>query len=151
MTGRMATRAGATALLLGGWAVLLRGLYLLPRTTGPEYDLEAGGRFAMSIDVYLPALALSLLLLVVGPFVVLRRHGSIGGVAASATAAVFLGWVSQQDALQSYVPDLDGAILMAFGLVAAAFFLYLLEIVAPPATREEPSAEVAEDRLRDPV
>ncbi|MCK9823005.1 hypothetical protein NOCD_05860 [Nocardioides cavernae] len=151
MTGRTATRAGATALLLGGWAVLLRGLYLLPRTTVPEYDLEAGGRFAMSIDVYLPALALSLLLLVVGPFVVLRRHGSIGGVAASATAAVFLGWVSQQDALQSYVPDLDGAILMAFGLVAAAFFLYLLEIVARPATREEPSAEVAEDGLRDPV
>ncbi|KQV69787.1 hypothetical protein ASC64_08160 [Nocardioides sp. Root122] len=138
-------------MLLGGWAVLLRGLYLLPRTTVPEYDLEAGGRFAMSIDVYLPALALSLLLLVVGPFVVLRRHGSIGGVAASATAAVFLGWVSQQDALQSYVPDLDGAILMAFGLVAAAFFLYLLEIVARPATREEPSAEVAEDGLRDPV
>ena len=151
MTGRTATRAGATALLLGGWAVLLRGLFLLPRTTVPEYDLEAGGRFAMSIDVYLPALALSLLLLVVGPFVVLRRHGSIGGVAASATAAVFLGWVSQQDALQSYVPDLDGAILVAFGFVAAAFFLYLLEIVAPPATREEPSAEAAEDGLRDPV
>ena len=151
MTGRPATRAGATALLLGGWAVLLRGLYLLPRSTVPEYDLEAGGRFAMSIDVYLPVLALSLLLLVAAPFVVLRRHGSIGGVAASATAAVFLGWVSQQDALQSYVPDLDGAVFVAFGLVAAAFFLYVLEIVAPSATREEPSAEVAEDGLRDPV
>ena len=151
MTGRTATRAGATALLLGGWAVLLRGLYLLPRSTVPEYDLDAGGRFAMSIDVYLPALALSLLLLVAAPFVVLLRRGSIGGVAASATAVLFLVRVAQHDTLQSYVPQLDGAILMAFGLVAAAFFLYLLEIVAPPATREEPSAEVAEDGLRDPV
>jgi hypothetical protein len=138
-------------LLLGGWAVLLRGLYLLPRSTVPEYDLDAGGRFAMSIDVYLPALALSLLLLVAAPFVVLRRHGSIGGAAASATAAVFLGWVSQQDALQSNVPDLDGAILVAFGLVAAAFFLFLLEIVASPAMPEGPSADAAEDGLRDLV
>ena len=150
MTGRTATRAGATALLLGGWAVLLRGLYLLPHSTVPEYDLDAGGRFAMSIEVYIPALALSLLLLVAGPFVVLRRHGSIGGVAATATAVVFLGWVSQHHVLQSYVPQLDGAVFVAFGLVAAAFFMYVLEIVAPPATREEPSAEVAEDGLRDP-
>ena len=151
MTGRTATRTGATALLLGGWAVLLHGLYLLPRSTVPEYDLDAGGRFAMSIEVYLPALALSLLFVVVAPFVVLGRRGSIGGVAASVTAVLFLVRASQHHVLQSSVPQLDGAILMAFGLVAAAFFLYLMEIVAPPATREEPSAEVAGDGLRDPV
>ena len=135
---RMKAKAlGVVGLLLlsAAWVVVLRGLFLLPVSNSPELDLEAGPAFAINISVYLPALALSLLLLVALPVSVAAGRGAAVGAVAGLAVSVFALWVLTQHALLDYFPGLTAALSLATGLGIVGILAYLAAYALHP--REE--------------
>jgi hypothetical protein len=102
-------RTLAASLVLLGWLVVLRGLYFLTPSSRPELDLEAGPSFAVNLAVYLPSMALTVVLLVLLPVAVTAtRVGAATVTAAAGITGAFGLWVLTQDALLDYLPGLSG-------------------------------------------
>ena len=120
-------RASGLLLAVGAWALLLRGLFLLPPAEDPSVDLDAGTSFEINIDVYLPAIALTVLLLVVLPFVAVMRLGSLLGIGACLISAGYAMWVDAHHQLLEYIPALSSALRLAGGLSAAGLLLFVVE------------------------
>lgn len=120
-----------------GWAAVLAGLYLQPVSEDPELDLEAGGSFAAGLTVYLPALALSVVLVVTVVLVLLtsRTVAGVFGTGAGVVVTLFAWWVSAQDYLTAYVPGLTGLLWPAalLGVAAAVVSLVGLVLSGEPA------------------
>ena len=55
-----AARVSAALLASASWLVVLRGLWFAPISPDPLMDLEAGGGFAANVEVYVPALGITL-------------------------------------------------------------------------------------------
>jgi len=111
----------AATLVLVGWLVVLRGLYLLPPSPSPELDLEAGPAFGLSVEVYLPSVAVTVLLAVLLVVAVLPRpFAPAAALTAAAVSGSFAFWVLTRDALLTNRPGLGGHLVAATVLSAAA-------------------------------
>ena len=117
-------RAWPVALAVGSWLVVLRGLWFAPASPDPVVDLEGGGSFAAGLDVFLPALALTVLflvLLVVGAAARLSAPAFVVNV----LVVVFSAWTMSRGYLLDYMPSLaihlwTGNALAAIGAGVAA-------------------------------
>ena len=107
----------AIVLVTAGWAVLLRGLWFAPVSSDQEVDLEGGGGFAASFSVYLPALALSLVFLVV-LLVAWRNPRSVGPLLVGVAVAGFAAWVLSQGYLLDFRPSLAAHLWASIALAA---------------------------------
>ena len=114
-------RATAALLVLLGWLAVLRGLYLLPPSTRPELDLEAGPAFGVTVEVYRPAMAIAAFLIVLLPVgVIARRLGPAAVVAAASVSGAFGLWVLTRNELLDYRPGLSGHLWVGAALSATA-------------------------------
>ena len=116
------------ALVGVAWATVLYGLFLTPVSTDPLLDLEAGPSFAVNLFVYLPALALSVLLVVALVVAFAHRKGAVAGAAVAVVVGAFAMWVLAQQELLAFRPELRVALLVAqalslLGLLAFGFAL----------------------------
>ncbi len=136
----ISTKVAGLLLLVAAWGVVLRGLFLLPPSTDPALDLEAGPAFAVNFSVYLPALVLCILLLVALPVSVGTRRGAPVGVAAGFAVGIFALWVLTQRSLLGYFPGLRAALWLAIGLVCAGLLAYSMAYALQP-TKAAPQAE----------
>jgi hypothetical protein len=105
---RRSWQKSAAALVAVAWAAIGYGLFFSAPDRQAWDDLEAGGRFAVNVTVYLPYLALTLLLLVV---VLLGLLNSSDLVWLPATTAVgiasFAWWVASHGLLLEAQPQLQ--------------------------------------------
>ena len=115
---RYAWRGLAASLVAVAWGTLGYGLFLSRPDQQAWDDLEAGGRFAANLFVYLPYLALTL------PVAVVVVLGLLPGarllsplVATTVGIALFVWWVTVQDYLFAAQPQLSACLV---GCVAAA-------------------------------
>jgi Na+/H+ antiporter NhaC len=122
-----ALRITASVFLLIGWALLLRGLYLLPVSDDTLLDLEAGPAFAINLWVYLPSIALTAALLVSVPLVVFTRVGSVVGIGVGLIAGGFAAWVHSRQELLDYIPGLVGALWLAGAFSIGAVTVLVVE------------------------
>jgi len=118
-----ALRAAAAFLVLLGWVVLLRGLHLSP-SPRPELDLEAGPAFGTTVEVYLPAIGLTAILVVLLPVGLLaRRLWPAAALTAACLAGAFGLWVLTRSELLAHLPGLKGHLVAHTVLSAAALVL----------------------------
>ncbi|WP_253781754.1 hypothetical protein [Nocardia amikacinitolerans] len=112
----------AVGALAAAWLAIGLGLF-----SGPEADLEAGGRFAANFTVYWPFLfVISPVLVVTGIFGLLPYRFAPGGtIAGGMIASFFAQWVGTELYLSDYNPELPGrldtSVAAACVAVAAAF------------------------------
>lgn len=132
-------KVGGLLVVAAGWAAVLRGLFLLPVSPDPRLDLEAGPAFAINVAVYLPAVVLTVLLVVAVPVAAATSRGSEIGLAASALVAAFIWWAMVQEPLLLYVPGLRSTLLIAAGLVVVGMVVLAVAL----ATRRAPVATPA--------
>ena len=132
------TRWTAAALAAAGWLVVLHALCFRTPSTDPALDLDAGGAFALNVDVYLPALGLSLVLLAVLVVGAAVRRPDVVALVLGLTTAGFAGWTLRQDVLRAYLPGLTSELLVggSVGLVA----LMLGVLAWRPRVPAEPAA-----------
>jgi hypothetical protein len=114
-------------LVVAGWAVLLRGLFILAPSDDPLADLDAGASFGINSEVYIPAIALTVGLLVAIPVVLLTRPGSVIGIGACVAAVGFAMWVLSQQELLNYIPGLDSAVRLAASLSVTSLLVFVVE------------------------
>lgn len=114
-------------LVTAGWALLLQGLFLLAPSRDPFVDLDAGESFGVNVAVYVPAIVLTVGLLVAIPVVVLNRRGNMVGMGACVVAAGFATWVLSQQELLSYIPGLDWALQLAAIMSGASLLAFVVE------------------------
>lgn len=127
-------RTVASVMVLIGWAVVLVGLYVIPVSPDPELDLEAGGSFAAGFAIYLPATALTVLLLGLLPTAVWAKWvGPLAVVMAACLVCPFGFWILAQDYLLDYRPGLEALVWFHIGLSGAAL---ILGATAAALTRE---------------
>ncbi len=139
-----ALRVAAAVITLVAWLIILWGLYFAPISPYPDFDLEAGAAFGVSLAVYLPAMLLSVLvlvLLVVGA--ITRLLGVAAAVIGCLVAPFGLSILSQHDLLR-YRPGLSdyvwvGIALSCIGLVVA-FSAAVGAREAPLALDTEPTS-----------
>jgi hypothetical protein len=120
------TRWTAAVLAVVGWLVVLRALCFGTPSTDPELDLDAGGALALNIDVYLPALGLSLALLAVLVVGAVVRRPDVVALVLGLTTAAFAGWTLRQDPLRAYLPGLTTELLVGASLGMLAVMLGVL-------------------------
>lgn len=124
-------------LVLVGWVALLRGLYSSPASDDPALDLDAGSSFAVNVDVYLPALALTAMLVLAMPVTLAVRAGSVVGVIAALATGGFAIWTFSHHDLLAYLPGLSDALWLTGGLSIAAVLLLVLEAGIAAARSED--------------
>lgn len=110
-------------LVLAGWTLVLRGLYLLPASQDPGLDLDAGASFDLNLSVYLPAVLLSVLLVVALPIAVGRRGAVLLSAALATATLAFALWVLNRQELTSHIPGLASSLWGAAGLSATALLV----------------------------
>lgn len=124
-------------LLAAGWVLVLRGLFLLPVPDDPELDLEAGPAFALNVSVYLPALALTVLLVVAIPCAAAVSRGAEVGVVIAAVVGGFVWWVLTQEPLLRYIPGLRNGLLLAAAVTGMGLLVLCVTLAtngpAPPS------------------
>ncbi|WP_433319533.1 hypothetical protein [Micromonospora chersina] len=114
---RHAWRGLAASLVAVAWGTLGYGLFLSRPDQQGWDDLEAGGRFAANLFVYLPYLALTLPVAVVVVLGLLPASRLLSPLLATAVGiALFAWWVTVQDYLFDAQPQLSACLV---GCVAA--------------------------------
>ncbi|TYB40009.1 hypothetical protein FXF50_05695 [Micromonospora sp. AP08] len=94
------------------WGTLGYGLFLSHPDQQAWDDLEAGGRFAANLFVYLPYLALTLPVAVVVVLGLLPASRLLSPLLATAVGiAVFVWWVAVQDYLFDAQPQLSACLV----------------------------------------
>lgn len=144
MTGSALLRRGVTAiavaLTVAGWAVLVRAVFVLPPSTDPMDDLEAGGGLAANVDMYWPGFLLTCALLVVLPLALLLRSGTRLALVAALSVAAFGLHVGRLDYLLAYLPGLRAAARQCAWLAGVAALVALAWLlVAPRAFSADPT------------
>ena len=130
------TRWTAAAIAVTGWLVVIHALWFGTASTDPRLDLDAGGALALNIDVYLPAVGLSLALVAVLAAGVAVRRPDVVAVVVGLSTAAFAGWTLRQDLLRAYLPDLTGALLVGGSLGLVAVVLGVLAWRPRPAEQQ---------------
>ena len=131
------TRWTAAALAAAGWLVVVHALWFGTPSTDPRLDLEAGGALAVNIDVYLPAVGLSLALLAVLVVGGATRRPDVVAAVLGPTTAAFAGWTLRQDALRAYLPGLTTELLVGGSVGLVALMLGVLAWRPRPADQRE--------------
>lgn len=120
------TRWTAAAMAAGGWLVVLHALWFGTPSTDPELDPDAGGALALNIDVYLPALGLSLALLAVLVVGAAVGRPDVVALVLGLTTTAFAGWTLRQDLLRAYLPGLTSELLVGASIGMLALMLGVL-------------------------
>ncbi|KRE93522.1 hypothetical protein ASG76_13790 [Nocardioides sp. Soil774] len=120
------TRWTAAALAAAGWLVVLHALCFRTPSTDPALDLDAGGAFALNVDVYLPAFGLSLVLLAVLVVGAAVRRPDVVALVLGLTTAGLAGWTLRQDLLRAYFPGLTAELLVGASIGMLALMLGVL-------------------------
>ncbi|MEU8217967.1 hypothetical protein AB0C47_19580 [Micromonospora taraxaci] len=111
----------AACAVAGAWAALGYGLLFSPGDAQEWGDLEAGGRFAVNIFVYLPYYAMSLAVAVVFVCGLWGKPDVLWPLAATtAGIGLFAYWVSAQYYLLPAQPQLVTSVAWCFVADAAA-------------------------------
>lgn len=140
MTGSAAKVVGVV--LVGvAWAAVLYGLFLTPVSTDPVLDLEAGPSFAVNLFVYLPALALSVVLLVALIASLAHGKGAVAGAAVAVAVGSFTMWVLAQPDLLAYRPELRVLLLVAQSSALLGLLAFWFALLWP--SRADPAAAVS--------
>ncbi|GGR76755.1 hypothetical protein GCM10010169_21160 [Micromonospora fulviviridis] len=114
---RYAWRGLAASMVAVAWGTLGYGLFLSPHDQQAWDGLEAGGRFAANLSVYLPYLALTLPVAVVVVLGLLPAPRLLSPLLATTVGiALFVWWVTVQDYLFDAQPQLSACLV---GCVAA--------------------------------
>lgn len=121
---RYAWRGLAASLVAVAWGTLGYGLFLSRPDQQAWDDLEAGGRFAANLVVYLPYLALTLPVAVVVVLGLLPASRLLSPLLATTMGiALFVWWVTVQDYLFDAQPQLSaclaGCVVADVGAVGA--------------------------------
>jgi hypothetical protein len=135
--GTRSTQVTAILLTVTSWAAVLAGLWLAPPSSDQTVDLEGGGGFAAGLDVYLPALALTLVFLVV-LVACARKPRSAGPLLVSLAVVGFAAWVLQQDYLLAYLPSLAFVLWIAIAIAVTGALVAAIAVFAKP--RDVPEA-----------
>ncbi len=136
------TRWTGAALAAAGWVVVLAALWFTPPTADQTRDLEAGGGFAASVEVYLPALVLSAGLLAVLVVGAALRRPDVAALVTGGTTAAFAGWVVSRDYLVAYLPGLVLQLVVGVGLGLVGLNLGLLAWRPRPVRQAAPHETV---------
>ncbi len=120
-------------LAAGGWLVVLRGLWFGPTSADPTLDLEAGGAFAANFEVYLPALALTLVFVVVAIASAATRAWGRVALVVSTTTVVFSFWTLSRGYLLDYRPDLAFHLWAGIDTEVVAALLVVLTLSVEPS------------------
>ncbi|MDO3702044.1 hypothetical protein Q3W71_10185 [Micromonospora sp. C28SCA-DRY-2] len=108
-------------MVAAAWGVLGYGLIFSAHDQQAWGELEAGGRFAVNLLVYLPYYALTLPIAVVVTLGLLRKPDLLSPLAATAAAiALFVWWVADQGSLFDPQPQLSAALMWCVIADAAA-------------------------------
>ncbi|GAB3083883.1 hypothetical protein [Pedococcus soli] len=129
-------------LLCAAWGVLLFGLFGLPASDDPMVELEAGPSFAINLEVYLPAIVLTLVLLLAVLAVLRDRAATAVGIGAALVAGAFAAWVLNEEPLLDYLPQLRSTLLFSGGLSMLSLLLFLgrsAVTLEPQARSTDPS------------
>jgi len=126
-------------LACSAWAVLAIGLFADPVDERASGELEAGGRFAINIALYLPYLFLSAAVVLAAVLSVLPRPGTTApAVILVVVTTAFSLWTLWFQDLYGARPDLPGRALVALGFsLAAVLPLVPLRRRRPPGARHE--------------
>ncbi len=139
----LVAKVAGLLLVVAAWGAVLRGLFLLPASTDPAVDLEAWASFAENVSVYLPALALCVLLLVALPVSVGGRRAAPVGVLAGLAVGCFALWVLTRGALLDYLPGLSASLWLAVGLGGVGLLAYPTAYVLQPPKAARQAETVA--------
>lgn len=132
------TRWLGAVLAVAGWLLLLAAPSSTTPTTDQTLDLEAGGGFAATIEVFLPSMALSAALLVVLGVCAALRRPDVGALVTGVTTAAFAGWVATRGYLMDYFPGLGIALAEGAGLGLVGLLLGVLAWKPRPAPAPAP-------------
>lgn len=100
-------RALSAILVAAAWASLGYGLIYSPSNQEAWDQLDAGGRFALNFDVYLPFFALTVPVVIVVVLGLLRVPTALSPLALTVVVVVlFAWWVTTQDFLLTAKPHL---------------------------------------------
>ena len=118
----LASRGASAVLACTAWAALTAGLFSGRFDSRAADDLEAGGRFAVNFSLYLPFLALSLVVVTTAVLSLLPMPRTLLPlVVLDVLALTFSLWTLQFQDLYGARPDLPGRALTASGLALLAF------------------------------
>ncbi|MFC4020927.1 hypothetical protein ACFOW4_23685 [Micromonospora sp. GCM10011542] len=118
---RRGWRGLAASMVAAAWGALGYGLIFSSHNQQAWGDLEAGGRFAANLTVYLPYYVLTLPIAAVVVLGLLGTRDLLYPLAAAAVAvALFALWVSAQDYLFDAQPQLLTSLAGCLGAEALA-------------------------------
>ena len=132
-----ALRRLALLLSVGSWLVVLRGLWFAPIAPDPLVDLEAGGGFAANVEVYLPAIAITLAFVAVVVAGASRRAWGVATLVVSTTTATFSSWTLTRGYLLDYRPSLDAHLGAGLGVAIIAAIVVVLTLSDEPPSGTE--------------
>lgn len=135
-------RLTAVAVATAAWAVVVHGLWFLDPTSDPTRDLEAGGGFAATIDVYLPAAGLSVLFAITMLLGARGRRMDVAAAVVGVVTVCFCGSVLRRDYLLDYAPGLSVDLWAGSGLAALALLLAAVTWLPQPADERAEKLEV---------
>ena len=100
-------RAVASVIVIAAWVALGYGLLATPWKPHAQDELEAGGRLAMNVAVYLPYLALTLVVGLVALLGLFPRPRTVWPLAVTVGGAALFGlWVLAYQPLTEAKPEL---------------------------------------------
>lgn len=144
---RYACRGLAASLVAVAWGTLGYGLFLSHPDQRAWDDLEAGGRFAANLFVYLPYLALTLPVAVVVVLGLLPGARLSPLVATTVGIPLFAWWATVQDYLFAAQPQLSaclaGCVAADVGAVGALTAAWVLAARQPGAVSPGDAGQVA--------
>ena len=130
-------RVSALVLSAASWLVVLRGLWFAPVSSDPAVDLEGGGSFAANVDVYLPALVLTLVFLTMFLAGAAKRGWQVAVLVVSITTAAFSAWTLSRDYVLDWRPSLDNHLAASIVLAAIACILVVLSATDPTSSEAD--------------
>lgn len=128
--------------MAGAWAALGYGLLLSAPNQQEWHDLEAGGRFAANLAVYLPYYILTLPVAIAVVLGLLWMHGPTSTLLTltSITIAGFVYWITVHDVILEAQPQLGTSIKWCIAADIAAVVALLLDGL--PVHRNSPNRQM---------
>lgn len=141
-----AMRTAGILIVLAGWLAVFRGLYLLPTSPRPEFDLEAGSGFGVTMEVYLPALMITVLLLLILTVGAIAREVGLAVVMVGVMTLTFEFWTLTRSELLDYLPGLTTHLWLSIAFNGTA--LIIVGLAAMVDREGSPEAQMPSTSLR---
>ena len=141
-----ALRTAGILIVLIGWLVVFRGLYLLPVPPRQEFDLEAGSGFGVTMEVYVPALMITVLLMLILTVGAISHEVGLSVVRVGVMTLTFEFWTLTRSELLDYLPGLTTHLWLSIALHGTA--LSVVGLASAVAREGSPGAGLPPTSVR---